>query len=106
MVINPQGAMYGGANEETTTRPTMDVVELLIAVSGTEEKGENGVLRGEEEDDWELGQRHEAYTGSGQTVARKNTEPVLTSSIGILKEGRVHRYTCNDQSEIAGDDSH
>lgn len=37
--------------EETTTRPAVDVVEFLVAVAGTENRREQRVLRSEEEED-------------------------------------------------------
>ena len=47
--------MDSSANEHGTTGPTMDVIELLIAVAGPEEQREDGVLRPKQEDHGELG---------------------------------------------------
>ena len=59
VVADPEGAVDGGADEETATGPAVDVVEFLVAVSG-EEEGEEGVFGAEEEDDGELGECEEA----------------------------------------------
>ena len=39
----------------------MHKVELLVAVPGAKEEGDDGVLSSEEEDDGELGEGKEAY---------------------------------------------
>lgn len=46
--------MDDGSDENAAASPSVDVVELLVPVAGTEEEGKDGVLRCEEEYDREL----------------------------------------------------
>jgi hypothetical protein len=52
--------MNQGAEEDAAAGQLVDLVELLVAVARAEEEGEEGGLRGEEEDDGELGGGEEA----------------------------------------------
>ena len=61
MVVDPDCSVDGGADEHAATRPTMDIVELLVAMSRSKDQREDRVLRSEEEDEGELSQREETW---------------------------------------------
>jgi hypothetical protein len=57
VVLDPDRPVHERHEEEKTTRPLVNPVQFLIAISRPEEKGENRVLGGKEEDDGELRNR-------------------------------------------------
>lgn len=52
--------MNGRTQEHSAARPTVNVVQLLITISWTKEKGEHRILGSEEEHDGELGKGEES----------------------------------------------
>jgi hypothetical protein len=56
VITDPKRTMDNDTEEHATTRPTMDVVELLVAISRSQKERNWRNLRREEENDWELGE--------------------------------------------------
>lgn len=80
--------MDNRAEEHASSGPAMDVVELLISVSRSEKKRQNGVLGCEEEDNRELGEGKE------------------TGSVGIGDENGILGDTDEHSGEVSGYKNH
>ena len=88
MIVDPQGAMHGSADEHPAACPAVDVVELLVAVSGAEKERKDGILGAEEEDDGELREGEEA------------------AAVGVRDELGVLGEADEEGREVAEDDQH
>lgn len=88
MVSNPKCAVNGRAEEHTSTRPPMNVIELLVSIPWAEEKRQYGILGSEEENDREL---------------RKGKE---TCSVGICDEDSVCGDADDYSSKVSRDQHH
>lgn len=89
--------MHRGGDEQSAPSPAVDVVQLLVAMAWAEEQGEDIVLRGEEEDDGELGEGEKScrvrlrVQGQGCRQERREREASVTSAIRIRDQFRILR---------------
>jgi len=60
MLGDPKATMGSSREEQPASSPSVNKVQLLVSMTGTEE-GDDRILRREQEDDRELCDCHEAY---------------------------------------------
>ena len=94
MVAYPQGTVNSGRNEQPATRPPMDNIQLFVAISWAEEKRDDRVLGGEEEDYGELCQRQKTWLKASDLLpqTRDNTDAPPRLGFEINSESFV-RHT-------------
>jgi len=61
MLGDPKASVGNSREEQAASSPSMNEVQFLVSVTGTEE-GDDRILRGEQEDDRKLCDCQEAYS--------------------------------------------
>ena len=84
VVVDPEGAVDSGADKHAAAGPPVEVVELLVAVAGTKDEGQNRVFRAEEEDDRELCKRQETLKTISTSRGRSRRVAPLTSPVRVV----------------------